>query len=173
MVSKTKTLSLPKFPELVVGKSSRRMTKHYCNLALWLEADELAVINWLTYQLRADNTFMYSTRLLEQYKSAAEAASKVYLINDVYAELKYTRFVLKRLISLGLIMETSTRNKFMLNPLLSYEPEIVNRKQYAEVCKKYQSLSPDKVVEFTDHFTTLVSKFLESKKKNYKYGSKA
>ena len=170
MVSKTKTLSLPKFPELVVGKSSRRMTKHYCNLAMWLDVDELAVINWLTYQLRADNTFMYSTRLLEQYKRAMDAARDVYFKNDSCSHHIYTRRVLKRLISLGLILHTSIRNKFMLNPLLSYEPEIVNRKQYAEVCKKYQSLSPDKVVEFTDHFTTLVSKFLESKKKNYKYG---
>ncbi len=170
IIAKSKTKSLPIFPELVIGKTNRRVTKHYTNTCLWLHPDYFSLLTWLMYQCYADNTFTYSTRLLNQYSKASYSAQKQYSGElKTVINLVYVRKIMKSLIEDGLILNTGTRNKMMINPMLTYEPDIIGRKQYAEVCKKYQSLVADDVIGFTNYFTNLVSRYLETKKKNYKY----
>lgn len=174
LISNTKTKSLPKFPELTTGKTSRLVTKHFTNLPLWLSFDEVAFMNWLVYQIKANNTFRYSTRLLNQYCSSIRAGREQYGV--MYYEVKITaniinsRKTLEGLIEKGLILPTSRKNNLMVNPMLTYEPSILSRKKYTIICSKYQDLSPENIIEFTDTMTKLVGLFLESKKKNYKYG---
>ena len=169
-VSKTTTSYLPHMPELAVGKTNRRVTKHFTNLPMYLPSARIALLNWLVYQIKADNTFTYSVSMLKQYIKSARAAHSEYGdSNHMILNIDYSRAMLRILIETGYILNTKTKNKFMLNPMLSYDADVINRKQYSQVCKKYQSLSRDGITNFTDYFTNLVAKYLESKKKNYRY----
>jgi len=171
LISSSRTKSLPNFPVLKVGNHRRCFSKHFTNLPLWLSADEVAMINWLCYRLSADNTFEHSTKLLNQYSMSILEA------RDEYKSVEYglktittaARRCMRGLIEKGLILHTNKRGVFMVNPMLTYECDVVNKKAYNEIMEVYQSGDVDKVVEL---FSKLVSNFLQSKKKNYIYGRK-
>lgn len=175
IISKTKTKSLPNFPELSVGKTKRVFTKHYCNLALWLSAEEFALLNFLVYHAAADNTVKYSTRLMEKFLSAMQQARDEYWDDRLKRDMIYigtissVRRLFIDLVESGILIHTSRRHCFMLNPMLTYDSLIVNSKQYMEFQKYYQSKP---VEETTEYFSTLVEQFLSAKKKDYKYGRK-
>jgi hypothetical protein len=173
LISTATTKSLPHYPSLKVGKTRRVFTKHFTNLPLWLSADEISLLSWLCYQSMADNTFKYSTDLLNKYKESVEYAKQEYSggnPNMVLGSILNSRHVLKRLIEKGLIFQTGTKNKLMINPALTYPAEIINAKKYDEMSYLYQCTTVDNLHEFTDYYTNLVSSFLSQKKKNYKYG---
>lgn len=173
IVSKTKTKSLPNFPVLSVGKTKRVFTRHFCNLALWLSPDEFALLSFLVYSASADNTIKYSTRLLEKFIEAGNQALCEYVHPD--CENLFSRnLILRRksfvsLVEKGLLLHTAKRHYFLINPMLTYESQIINNKQYEEFQKYYQGRSAE---EITKEFTILAASFLESKKPNYKYGKK-
>lgn len=170
VISKTKTKSLPNFPLLSVGKTKRVITKHFTNLALWLPVDEFALLNFLVYQADASNTIKYSTRLLEKFSSASVAAREEYLGHKFVAvSMSKVRGAFVSLVEQGLLLHTARRHYFMLNPMLTYDSQIVNNKKYEQFSEYYQGKSTE---EITTYFTTLVSDFLSAKKKNYKHGNK-
>ena len=169
-IRNAQTESLPKFPILAVGKTKRLVTKHFTNLALWLQEDQLALMNYLIYQTQADNTFVYSTKLLVQYSNSMYAAQKEYSSSARKPSVGLMRLHLEALIRKGMIFQTGVKNKLMISPMLTYCPDIINSKQYNVVQEMYQVSSPEKIHVFTDYFSKLVKQFLESKKKNYTYG---
>lgn len=172
LISSSRTKQLPNFPVLSTGKHRRCVTKHMTNLPLWLSENEVAMINWLLYRVTADNCFKYSSSLLNQYSMSILNAREEY--KSVEYSLKtntsLVRRCMKGLIEKGLLLHTGKNNIFMLNPLLTYEVDVVNRKQYQLVMLEYQNTSRDKITTFTDYYISLVAEFLQSKKKNYIYG---
>jgi hypothetical protein len=168
LIKHSKTKSIPNFPELPVGKTKRVFTKHFCNLPLWCSADEVAVLNWLVYRSGGDNTFEYSTRLLDSYSKTLKAANKEYELGYGWmlgSNISELRRVVLQLIEKGLIFNTGN-NVLMINPMLTYSADIVSNKEYERLQKYYQGNEP---AEIAKYFTGIVAKFLESKKKNYKY----
>ncbi len=172
LIQNAKTEKLPLFPELSVGKTRRTMTKHYTNLSLWLPQDELQILNFLVYETLSDNTFIYSTFLLERYLSAVKVANMQYCGVSVYKSESDTRRCIHQLIRKGCLLQTGIKNRIMVNPCLTYNLDCVNAKKYKSVCEKYQVSSAEKVTEFTSYYINLVATFLESKKPNYKYGKR-
>jgi len=170
-ISSSRTKSLPNFPVLKVGKHRRVTTKHFTNLPLWLPSDELEVISFVIYRLKADNTFKYSTELLNQLLAARLQARMEYDRKGWYSPLVLAgaRKALKSLIERGLILHTDRKGHLMVNPMLTYECDIISKKSYNEIMEVYQGGDVNKVVEL---FSSLVSTFLESKKKNYIYGKR-
>jgi len=172
LIQNTKTKSLPHFPELSTGKHRRVFSRHFTNLSLWLPHDELQLLNFLCYDndTLANNTFLYSTQLLNRFIAAVKEANLVY--DGGYMTLKnltHTRRCLKNLIERGLILQTGTKNKLMISPMLTYNCDILNNKKYKEIQDLYQNINVTSASLITNKFSILVSEFLESKKKNYKY----
>ena len=167
-IKSSQTKSLPNFPILKSGKSRRICTKHFTNLPLWLSQDEVAMINWLMYRISADNTFKYSVGLLNQYSMSVLKAREEYQSPD--KNLKTITTLVRRcllgLIEKGLILNTGKSKYYMLNPMLTYEVDVINKKAYAEIMELYQQ---GNIEEITCKFSKLVADFLESKKKNYIY----
>lgn len=172
IISKTKTKNLPYFPVLKVGKYRRVFSKHFTNTSLWLSPSESCLLNWYCYQAKADNTFKYSTHGLEQIRLSYIRANAEY--NGIKETNPYRlpqlRQALLNLIEIGLILPTNQRHIFMINPILTYNVDIITVKQYNELQEYYQTLSADNTIKLVEYFSNLVSQFLESKKKNYTYG---
>lgn len=173
LISESKTKSLPHFPVLEVGKHRRVFTKHFTNLSLWLPGDELQLLSYLIYDVDtlADNTFVYSTQLLNRFIAAFREANLQYCDKEVSKNPTQVRRCLKNLIERGLILNAG-KNRFMINPMLMYSADIISRKKYEETMYLYNCTNEDNIAKFTNYFLKLVSDFLESKKKNYKYGKK-
>lgn len=173
LIQSTKTKSLPHLPVLVVGKHRRVFTKHYSNLSLWLPGDELSLISFLIYDTEtlADNSFEYSTELLNRFIAAFREANLQYNGVSTSKKLVRVRGCFKNLIERGLILNAGKR--YMINPMLTYNSDVVNNKKYKEVQELYQVSGTNHISDMTKHFSKLVADYLESKKKNYKYGRKA
>ncbi len=170
LIKHSKTKSCPNFPILSVGKTKMCVTKHFTNLPLWCSIDEVAIINWLVYICKGDNTFEYSTNVLEAYKMSHVMAVEEYVGNThLNFNLSYLRRLVLRLIEKGLLLQTGINNRIMINPMLCYNPGIISNKRYVEIMELYQHISPETVIDLTDKFSTLVKNFLEAKKKNYTY----
>lgn len=166
-----KTKHLPNFPILLTGKTRRVVTKHFANLPLWLSQDEVAMLNWLLYRISADNTFKYSVSLLNQYSESILKAREEYKSEelDLKTSTSRVRKCLLSLIERGLILNTNKEKYFMLNPLLTYHPDIITRKDYKLIMELYQQGDVNKI---TEQFGKLVARYLETKKKNYIYGTR-
>nr|WP_298656621.1 hypothetical protein [uncultured Flavobacterium sp.] len=157
----------PNFPPLKVSKHRRVMTKHFCNLALWLPSNELALLNFLVYQTDADNTFKYSAHLMKQFEKARIAAFEEYQagIGFRMTEGLHRRSFIN-LEQQGLIIRCKKKYIWMLNPLLSYQTDVISVKNFNQIQDKYQTGTLEEV---RDLYLSLVAKFLESKKKGYTY----
>lgn len=119
-------------PALSPGSSSRIFTKHYTNLVLCLEENELALFSFLIYQAETDNTIKYSTKLLLQYSKAVDLIGEKYKAKILKISVPYTRPVFKRLIEQGLLLPTGNAKVYMVNPNFSYV-------EYAVMIKFYNS----------------------------------
>ena len=172
VISLSNTKHLPNFPVLLPGRHRRCFSKHYTNLPLWLNTNEYSLLSFLVYQCSADNCFKHSTALLNKYAAAVEMCKKEYNGRHIITNVYHLRRCLLALIEQGLILNTKDKNMLMINPMLTYTCDIINRKQYELVMEKYQSASPDNITVFTDYFSKLVSDFLESKKINYVFRKK-
>lgn len=169
LIKLSKTKHLPNFPILLTGKHRRCLTKHYTNLSLYLYIEEQSLLSFLIYQCSADNCFKHSTALLNRYAAAIEMCYKEYKGRQTITNIYHVRRLLQVLIEKGLILHTNKDKVFMINPMLTYECDIINKKQYQLIMEMYQQGDVNKL---TDYFISLVSEFLESKKKNYIYRNK-
>ena len=158
------------FPTLPTGKHRRVMTKHFTNLALWLNPYEVAMINWLCYQAKADNTLKVSPHLLEQFSMSVHYCEGYYgNESNKPIIISRCRRTIVQLINKGILMLSGRRSVLMINPMLTYVTDVISVKGYNEFQVMYQKASADEVVKY---FSNLVKRFLESKKKNYTYGKR-
>lgn len=135
----TQTENVPKLPELASNKCSRLITKHYTNLGLYLNQNELVLFNWLVYQTSIDNTFTYSTQLLRRYNKSVLDARIFYGIknNGVKITIKFAREILISLIKKGYIFRYKG-DKMIINPMLVYYQHYP-RKDYIKFTRDYQN----------------------------------
>jgi hypothetical protein len=167
-----KTERVPFFPELTSNKSSRVVTKHFTNLAMYLPADELALINWLIYQCRADNTFEYSQFLITKYSNTVVLANKEYTqVEGKHLHIKVSgqavRDVLERLIRNGLVL-ASGKKKMMVSPMLTYRADYITTPEYSDICDMYGRLLADEndVDVFIKKYCGVINKKYDKTNKN-------
>lgn len=167
------TISLPYFPELSSGKSNRVITKHFTNAAMCLPQNEFAMLIWLVYQSKSDNTIVYSTQLLATYSAAIKAAEEMYKESQGLAiGIKAIRGFFRQLVQKGYLLPNYNKKVFTINPMLSYRVDYVKQVQYKEVvcafmeiCRYYAHVDP-KQYEFhiLRDFTCKYSKLAVKKK---------
>jgi hypothetical protein len=177
IIRKTKTKSVLKMPKLPVGKSNMVLTKHFTNTqARFQYEEEGAMMSWLVYNCKADNTITYSTHLMNKYRAFIDEIGKEYqVLPPLYVPtLSFCRQAFVKLIESGVLFNTSKPNVFMINPMLCYDPQIISRKRYDAVQDMYQLCADGKIslASFVEYYSRDVAKFLESKKSNYKYNNK-
>lgn len=188
LIEQTEVVNLPYFPILEAHKSNRVITKHFTNLPLYLNPNNFALLTWLIYQSKADNSVKYSTKLLQKYSSAVMEANKEYCKNKsvlLLTSLPSARLTFQTLIQKGYLLPSHLKGYFVINPLLSYREEYIKPSEYRELCKDYQVIcnllvvAGDKkhklITGFTKQlFDTVGSKMVAKKlttKPKYEYGS--
>jgi len=75
---KAKTLKYPSLPYVTGNNKDRVFTKHWANLPLHLNRNEMALLSFVTFQAKADNTFKYSMKLIKKYTMAVRYANEEY-----------------------------------------------------------------------------------------------
>lgn len=149
------TISLPYFPELSSGKSNRVITKHFTNAAMYLSQNEFAMLSWLVYQSKADNTIVYSTQLLARYSAAIKAAEEMYKESQGLAiGIKAIRGFFRQLVQKGYLLSNYNKKVFTINPMLSYRVDYVKSADYKEICTDYDLLYCDIEYGVTSVFNT-------------------
>lgn len=167
-VRRVLTTAFPYMPPLTGNKTSRVVTKHFTNLPMYMDLDELALINWLVYQVGADNTFEYTSRLCDLFSMAIVEANKEYRqIEDKVPHLqvqrspKIIRENLIKLIEKGYVFSVGQK-LLMLSPMLTYRADYITAKEYDDICNKYQLLSDQ------DNLWIFLRKYREIINKKYK-----
>jgi hypothetical protein len=136
VVENIKTLSLPYFPVLAANNAQNVITKHFVNTALYLPAESVSLLMWLIYQSNADNSFKYEEKLVAKYSKSVKAAEKQYgSTGKIRVDFKVVRTIFKQLIETGYILPTDEQAVFIINPMLTYHPKYVTRKEYKLVCE--------------------------------------
>ena len=137
------------FPELSQSGSGRIMTKHYANLAMTLEENKLALLSFLVYQSRIDNSIVFTSALMLRYQTAVKSSQKLYNSpKRLKLSLPNTRRCFKQLVSDGLIL-TYNHKTYLINPNLTFSKQYVKTTFYKEWCSKYRQLYSS-----MDHSTT-------------------
>jgi len=138
-------------PELSSYKSNRIFTRHWTNLSFVLDHNLYALLSFLVYQSLPNNTFKYSTLLLEKYNAAAEAA-RCHYTRDKHTRLNTsipnTRKYLETLIELSIIIPTHKKQLFLINPLLTYTHSILYPITHKQFITRYNNLSS---IHFSAH----------------------
>lgn len=124
LIQNTKTLRHPNFPTLVADKRNRVITKHFTNLAMYMDINQLSLLNWLVYQSDVNNAFTYNSKLLIMYRQAVIEANKEYNgKKEIKISLTFIRSCLKNLIENGYILPTK-ENEFTINKSLTFHKKI-------------------------------------------------
>lgn len=131
--------SLPHCPPLSSHKQTKIITKHFTNAAVYLPRTELSLFSWLIYQSGADNSFTYSTHLLNKYKQYLIHLSVEYNI-DLPTSIQTLRKHMISLIERGYIIPCG--GKHYLNPMFVISKGI-NKKRYKDFVNNYQTTPPD------------------------------
>lgn len=102
-----------------LGKFSRRraVTRHFCNLGLWLPKINLAMLMWLRYEGSAGGEIKYSTNLLDRFVLACKFASEEYKYPPLNCNRNIARAVFRELVSTGLIHKVAAK-KYQINKSL-------------------------------------------------------
>ena len=150
---KVKTTKYPKLPQITGNNKERVFTKHWSNLPLHLNRNEMALLSFITYQAKADNSFKYSGLLLKKYTLAVKYANQEYnsadmgkkmrLPNNLSVSAAFIRFWFERLVENGWIL--GVEGDYVVNPILTYVPAYVNKEQYREMCLVYAKRPADVV----------------------------
>ena len=164
VVKKTNTLSLPVLPVLLPNKINAIVTKHLTNCVLYLPTHLAAMLIWMVYQCRADNTFFYNTSLLRRYCKSVYEANMEYnkkfhrrMHPGLKASVTGARRSVSALLEMGYLLRVSG-DKLMINPLLTYY-EYISRKEYKVIMERYQELVPgDELTAFCVDYVNLVNK---------------
>lgn len=168
LVRETVTEQLPNLPALSGNKTSRVVTKHFTNLAMFLQADELALLNWMIYQCHADNTIDYRQSMLERYgRTIAELHNEYngvqvagkFMHYDLKVSPRTVREVMIRLIKKGYVLSDGLI--MMVNPMLTYRGDYVSRAEYESLCNSYQEVCDngydDRLLrKFMDHYRKII-----------------
>lgn len=95
--------------ELSDKKRNRRVSKHFCNLGLWLGDGELRMALWLVYQVESGE-IRYSGHMLEKYVIGMRGAWEVYGGKPpTRMDLKIARATFRRLVSSGVLIKTGKK----------------------------------------------------------------
>ena len=127
----------------------------------------MALLSFLTFQAKADNTFRYSLMLFAKYKKAIEYANEEYgerkkmrMINDLTTTAGYIKFWFDRLVEKGWIIGMGGKN-YMVNPMLTYVEKYMNVGEYREMAIMYKKHPAD----VAEYFKERVEAKVKSKKK--------
>lgn len=152
VITNTIIKSLPNFPTLEVNKRNRIVTKHFTNLYMYLPQHKLALLSWLIYQTKTDNSFIYSTNFLRLYRNTVLAVKEEYGILKINVSLTFLRQILKNLVEEGYILPMQNK-KFVINYMLTFHPKFITNKEWDKVCKSYLKMSKEissyQLIEFT------------------------
>ena len=167
-VELVKNESYPFLPVLTGLKTTRVVTKHFTNLSLYMNPNMYALLTWLIYQSRNDNTIEYNVHLLEKYRRSVIAARDQYGPNGLKIGLLSIRESFKWLIENGYLFLTYDRFVYMINPLLTYRSEYIRSPEYKDVCERYQHVqfgTGIDVRDLTKEYRDLINKRIKEKKK--------
>ena len=153
-IQSTYTLYFPSMPILTSNKCTKVVTKHFCNIALYMSANQASMLWWLLYQSGADGTFNYSTNLLRKYSKSLIEARKLYgSKNKLTSSLMPIRNNFEWLIKNGYLFWME--DKVIINPMLSYY-ERLSRKDYLSIADKYQRICKENLQPFLLDYVKLV-----------------
>lgn len=158
LIQNTIVKSVPDLPELVSSKHNRVFTKHFTNLPMYLNANYVALLNWLVYQSKVDGTVMYSSKLLRAYTKSVQEANKHYngmqvknkfskKPNNLVVSITSVRHDFQKLIETGYLWPTRIKNKYMISPMLLYHNRAMKQSDYKIVCAEYRSIGKTDVNE--------------------------
>ena len=88
LITGTKPKKELNLPKLTADKRNRVVTKHFTNLAMYLERNELSLLNWLVYQSDVNNVFIRLKKALASLQSTninmavSEARYLIYSTKD-------------------------------------------------------------------------------------------
>lgn len=166
-----KTKSFPYLPAISGNNKERVFTKHWANLPLHLNRNEMALLSFITFTSRADNTFKYSLVLFKKYIKAVGYANEEYsksnrkrLPNDLTVTPMHVKFWFERLVENGWIIGMGKKD-YMINPMLTYVPMYVSKGHYQEACLIYKSRPADVV----GYLIGIVRPKIIAKKSNHAY----
>lgn len=130
------TESLPNCPPLSSHKQSKTVTKHFTNLAVYMEAKHFALFCWLIYQSNQDCTIDYSTHLLRKYREYLIQMAEEYRDHELPTSLQIIRQNLYYLIKQGYIFNRG--GELLLNPMFVFSKK-TNKAKYKRFVEKYQA----------------------------------
>lgn len=151
MIRDIKTLRLPVFPP--TKKTRRIVTKHFTNLALYLERERFAMLNWLVYQCAVDNTIEYRHFLIEKYAMTIKATVDLYGSSDLCVTPQKLRKILQGLIEDGYILSLGEKT-LLINPMLTY-CEYLSKKQHQNLTERYGRLKTAEIAKFGEEYRKL------------------
>lgn len=141
IVTTTETNQFWDFPILSPGGTGRILTKHYTNLTLIIDFNELALLSWLIYQSNHDNSFKYTSNLILRYTATIKLIRSKYKVRKKLLISSYSiRKILIKLIQRGFLLRTTTAKLFLINPCLTYSKLYVKGKYYDSWIKEYNHL---------------------------------
>ena len=148
------------------------MTKHFCNLPLYLNPNHYALLSFLVYQSNYDGTITYSNSVLLQYQKAVKDALIAYnsvggeeFNQPLFTSLPKTREYFKFLVNNSFLLHTSENRVFLINPSLAFSKLYVDAKFYNDWVKNYNS--GVKINELTDSYITHTRTNYNKKKNKY------
>lgn len=142
----------PYFPELATHKTSRIFTKHYTNLFIYMNQNELSLLTWLVYESGPDNTIDFNIDLVRRYRASVFAAIKQYKsTRRVNTSINAIKSDFKCLVIGGYLLAVDG-SEYLINPMLTHV-NYLNKKQYKEVQSKYQSIESGP--EFAKYYKSL------------------
>lgn len=143
-VAITKTKQVPFLPAIEAVNHNRIVTKHFCNVCMYLKHEESSMLHWLVYRSAADNTFNYSMNLLRAYEKSIIESNKLYnesnarrRINGLRTSVFYLRNTIIDLIEKGYLFWVMD-DKLIINPMLCYY-EYLSAKEYSQFCRDYNT----------------------------------
>lgn len=153
-IKSTITARFPELPILAPNKCTKVVTKHFCNVSLYMSPNTASLLWWLLYQSGADGSFTYNTTLLKKYSKSIIEARKFYkLENALTSNIFHIRQNLEWLIASGYLFWHE--GKLMINPMLSYY-ERLSRKDFLYFSEKYQEISQSNLQPFLAEYVKTV-----------------
>lgn len=98
------------FKLLQINKRNRVVSKHFCNLGLWLPKINLAMMLWLLYWADKGGSFKYSTEMLDKFVLSAKFASEEYRHPPLNVNRKVARAVFRELEGMGFVIKAEGKN---------------------------------------------------------------
>jgi len=160
-VLNSKTNHILFLPKLDHVNHNRVLTKHGCNIGLYLSQGQVSLFFWLVYRSGSDNVLTYSTNLLRAYSKSVIEANKLYhaeqsarMPNGISVTLNKVRAVFISLIESGHLLWLPD-GKLIINPMLVYY-EYLTTKEWNQICDGYSNLRPDGIGSWAKEYVNLV-----------------